>query len=354
MDIVYHLQRRIFLVYACLSVPVLSAQEGREYHVLSIAFYNVENLYDIYNDPLTFDDDRTPTGKDKWTRKIYKDKINKLARVISQIAVEQAGSPPAVVGLCEVENRAVLEDLVSHPLLVPFEYDIVHYDSPDQRGIDVALIYQRKLFQPSNSVVHELILYDPKDARKRLYTRDQLVVSGLLAGEEIHLIVNHWPSRSGGEKASAYKRDLAAKLNKRILDSIHRIDPYAKLMSIGDFNDDPSDSSLKKTLGAKQDKEAVGFQELFNPMASLSRKGIGSLAYRDGWNLFDQILLTRPFLQKDNGFNFYKAAVFNPQFLITPRGQYRGYPFRSFGSGGYTGGYSDHFPVYVLLIKKKG
>lgn len=342
------------LILLCLSSSLSAhSQEKKEYKILSVAFYNLENLYDIYDDPNVFDDDRTPAGKDKWTEKIYRQKLKNMAYAISQIGLKETGSAPNIIGVCEIENRKVLEDLIKEPALEKYNYGIIHYDSPDLRGIDVALLYQRAIFTPSNSASHELILYDNKDPLKRTFTRDQLVVSGMLEQEEMHFIVNHWPSRSGGEKISSHKRESAAKLNKKIMDSLQRQDPYARIISMGDFNDDPHNKSLKQVIAAKAEKSEVEMKDLYNPMAKLSKKGIGSLAYRDGWNLFDQILISRPYLVNDySRYAFYKASIFNEQFLITPEGQYKGYPFRSFGNGAFTGGYSDHFPVYVLLIKE--
>ncbi|SDK84860.1 Endonuclease/Exonuclease/phosphatase family protein [Salinimicrobium catena] len=343
----------IIFILCCFSEGIFG-QEKKEYNITAVAFYNLENLFDIYDDPKTFDDDRTPQGKDRWTEAKYRDKLKNMAYAISRIGFSETNAPPAIIGVCEIENLQVLEDLVAEPALEPFNYGIIHYDSPDLRGIDVALLYRKQLFMPEHSVSHELILYDPEEPDKRVYTRDQLVVAGLLQGERVHVIVNHWPSRSGGEKASSPKREKAALLNRQIVDSLFRTDPYARIISVGDFNDDPHNKSLKKVLGAKSEKKEVGFKELYNPMAALAKKGIGSLAYRDGWNLFDQIIVSSPFLDSDySRFTFYKAGIFNEQFLVTPSGQYKGYPFRSFGDGGFTGGYSDHFPVYVLLIKEK-
>ncbi|MGB7841593.1 MAG: endonuclease/exonuclease/phosphatase family protein [Salinimicrobium sp.] len=344
-------------IIICMTVFVHSAasfgQEKKDYKLVSIAFYNLENLYDIYDDPLTFDDDRTPQGKDHWTEVVYQKKIKNMAYAISRIGHEEAHDFPAILGVCEVENREVLEDLVNSEILVPANYGIVHYDSPDLRGIDVALLYKKDLFVPQHSAVHELVLHDPNSPEKRLFTRDQLVVSGFLDGELIHVIVNHWPSRSGGEKLSSPKREKAALLNRKIIDSLQRKDPYARIISMGDYNDEPFNKSISKVLGAKAKKEHTGRTDLYNPMAAISEKGIGSLAYMDGWNLFDQIMVSKPLLKKDfSSYSLYKTAVFNPQFLMTPNGQYKGYPFRSFGNGGFTDGYSDHFPVYVLLLKQ--
>ncbi|WP_298546947.1 endonuclease/exonuclease/phosphatase family protein [uncultured Aquimarina sp.] len=329
------------------------SQEKKTYKVNTIAFYNVENLFDTEDDPITYDDDRTPNGKDHWTEKIYKDKLKNMAKVISEIGSDVTKNAPALIGVAETENRKVLEDLVNEPVLLPKDYGIVQFDSPDRRGIDVALLYQKSLFRPINTSVHELLIYNNGDEKKRVYTRDQLLVSGYLDGDLIHVIVNHWPSRSGGEARSRYKREKAAALNKKIIDSLFAVDPYAKVITMGDLNDDPDNTSVKKVLGAKSDKEDVKLKGLYNPMYNMSKKGIGSLAWRDSWNLFDQIIVSKGLLDKDyTTYKYYKAGVYNKNYLANPRGRYKGYPYRSFANGAYTGGYSDHFPVYIYLIKE--
>lgn len=328
------------------------AQEKKEYQIFTIAFYNVENLFDTKDDPHTFDDDRTPAGKDRWTQDIYDKKLDNMAQAISRVGYSKTGSAPVLLGLCEVENREVLEDLISRPSILQEDYGIVHFDSPDQRGIDVALLYNKKLFLPDNAQARPLYIYDSENASKRVYTRDQLVVTGSLAGERIHIVVNHWPSRSGGTKKSNYRRLAAARLNRQITDSLLLLNPYAKIINMGDFNDDPRDESIKKILETSNNKENVALKQFYNPMEDLHKKGLGTSAYRDGWNLFDQVLLSRAFLEKDySTLRFYNAGIFNDRFLITRTGQYRGYPFRSMGQNGFTGGYSDHFPVFVYLIK---
>ena len=246
----------------------------------------------------------------------------------------------------------MVEDLANDDALYSKDYGIVHFDSPDARGIDVALMYQKALFTPIDVSKHELKIYDDI-TRERVYTRDQLLVSGKLEGELIHVIVNHWPSRSGGEARSRPKRLAAAALNKRIIDSLQAIDPYAKIFSMGDLNDDPTNSSLKDVLKAEKDKEDVKLKGIYNPMENFFRKGLGSNAYRDAWSLFDQIIITKPLLETDySSFRFYKAGIFNKLYLTNKEGRYKGYPWRSFADGGFTDGYSDHFPVYVHIIKE--
>jgi endonuclease/exonuclease/phosphatase family metal-dependent hydrolase len=344
----------LFLILILFYTSIAVAQEQKEYKVNTIAFYNLENLFDTENDPVTFDDDRTPEGKDHWTEEMYVAKLKNMAKVIAEIGADITGTTPAIIGLCETENRKVLEDLVNQEPLVKKEYGIIQFDSPDRRGIDVALLYKKRLFTPTNYKAHELIIYDNKDRSKRIFTRDQLVVSGMLDGEKIHFIVNHWPSRSGGEARSRRKRISAAKLNKHIMDSIFVNEPYAKIITMGDLNDDPTSPSVRKILKPKNNRDDLQMKQLYNPMENMFKEGLGTLAWRDGWNLFDQMIISAELTKKDyTSYRFYKAGIYNPSYLTNPKGQYKGYPYRSFGNGSFTGGYSDHFPVFVYLIKEK-
>lgn len=341
-----------FLLF--FAFTVVNAQQKKEYKVNTIAFYNVENLFDTENDPITYDDDRTPDGKDHWTEEIYAAKVKNMAKVISEIGADVTGTTPAIIGLCETENRKVLEDLVNQEPLLQKDYGIIQFDSPDRRGIDVALLYQKRLFTPTNYKAHELIIYDNVETTKRIFTRDQLVVSGMLDGEKMHFIVNHWPSRSGGEARSRQKRISAAKLNKHIMDSIFVDEPYAKIITMGDLNDDPTSPSVRDVLKPKSERDGLQMKQLYNPMENMFKEGLGTLAWRDGWNLFDQMIISAELTKKDySSYRFYKAGIYNPSYLANPRGQYKGYPYRSFGNGSFTGGYSDHFPVFVYLLKEK-
>ena len=329
------------------------AQEKRNFKIHTIAFYNVENLFDTIND-VNKNDEASPMMEIKFNRsEIYKKKVKNMAQVIADIGTDLINKSPSIVGLSEVENRNVIEDLLNHKHLLNKNYDIVHYDSPDERGIDVGLIYNKDVFKVNSTKSHELIIYDNKSS-KRNYTRDQLVVSGLLDNELIHIIVNHWPSRSGGEERSRAGRMAAAELNKKIIDSLQDKYKNAKIITMGDFNDDPHDDSMKKILNAKKYIEDVKTNGIYNPMeVILSDQGIGSNAYRDVWQLFDQILVTEPFLNKKyDSYQFYKAGIFNKSYLINKAGRYKGYPFRSFSWGSFTDGYSDHLPSYIYLIKE--
>lgn len=327
------------------------AQEPDTYQIRTIAFYNLENLFDTKNDSLVYDDDRTPDGKDQWTPLRYTHKIEHMAKVLSEIGSKENKTAPDIIGVCEVENLGVLEDLVNHEFLSAFNYGIVHFDSPDERGIDVALLYKKDAFVPVNFNSHRLLLF--KLDGKRDYTRDQLIVEGLLDNEQIYFMVNHWPSRSGGEARSRPFRVEAAKLNKRIIDSVRRFNTHAKIISMGDFNDDPIDPSFKKVLKVEKNSKKLDSTSLYGPMEKLYRKGRGSLAYRDKWNLFDQFYMTSSLINNPNeGYRYWKTGIFTPPYLLDPKGRYKGYPLRTYAGGSYIGGYSDHFPVYLYLIKK--
>ena len=344
------IKKFIALFIVLSSINVAQAQD-KKFRVQTIAFYNFENLFDTINNANVNDEEYTPTGTQNWTAEKYKKKLANLSRVLNEIGTsDQQKESPVIIGGAEIENRGVLEDLVKQPLLINKDYGIVHYDSPDKRGIDVALLYQKKHFKPTSSINIPLIIYDQTDKTKRIYTRDQLLVTGLLDGEEMHFIVNHWPSRSGGEQKSSPNREAAGRLNRKIIDSLYNINPNAKIITMGDLNDGPYNKSVKVELGAKAKKEETKEGGMYNPMEEMSNKGIGTLAYRAAWDLFDQMILSEPLIRKDySSYRFWKAGVYNKPFLTQTTGQYKGYPLRN--SNGQVG-FSDHFPVYLYLIKE--
>ncbi|MFH0864654.1 MAG: endonuclease/exonuclease/phosphatase family protein [Bacteroidota bacterium] len=339
----------VFIVAFFIWIQFVSAQE-KQYKVGCIAFYNLENLYDTLNDPDTNDDEFTPEGANKWNSERYYEKLDHMAQVISKIGNEYVKGGPVILGVSEVENKSVLEDLIKQDSLKPSDYGIVHFDGPDKRGVDVALIYQKDNFVVTGS--KSVTLKIP--GRTDFFTRDQLVVSGMFDGEPLYVIVNHWPSRRGGEKRSASLRNAAADLTKSIVDSIQKIDTTAKVIIMGDLNDDPANNSVSKHLLAKGNETEVGKKELYNPMYNLFKKeGVGSLAYRDNWNLFDQIIVTGTLLGDDKStYKFFKAKIFNKNFLTQKEGAFSGYPFRTYVGTTYMGGYSDHFPAYIFLTKE--
>jgi len=331
-----------------------SKKDVKKYLARTIAFYNLENLFDTIDDPKKHDEEFTPEGRNNWTSEKYRIKLNNLAKVIADIGKKETGAPPAVIGVAEVENKQVLEDLITTGDLKGLGYQIIHFDSPDWRGIDVALLYRKKIFNPVNYEKYPLYLRD-SDTGKRMYTRDQLVVTGIMDGEEISVIVDHWPSRRGGEARSLPKRIKAAKLTKHIKDSILQENPHAKIVIMGDLNDDPSSPSVKNVLQAKARKADVSQGTVYNAMEHFFNRGIGTLAYRDSWNLFDQIMITPALLKdSDDKFHLYKSGIYSREFMKNKRGRYKGYPKRTFAGGEFLGGYSDHFPTYIIIIKAIG
>ncbi|MFD1293051.1 endonuclease/exonuclease/phosphatase family protein [Lutibacter holmesii] len=326
----------------------------KKYEIRTVAFYNLENLFDTENDTL-INDEASPIMEIKEGREaIYEKKLNNMAKVISEIGIAESKNSPVMLGVAEVENKKVLEDLISTDYLKDRNYEIIHYDSPDLRGIDVAFLYQPNYFKPTNSETFELKLWDEEG--KRIFTRDQLLVSGYLDDELVHVIVNHWPSRRGGEEKSRHKREKAAYLNTQIIAKVRENDPNAKIIIMGDFNDDPTNSSFKTVLKTKSRKADVKEGDIYNPTEDMFRRGQNTLVYRDNINLFDQIMFTSPLLasKKDySTYKMYKVIIFNPQYLTTQTGKYKGYPHRSFAGSNFINGYSDHYPVYMYLLRDK-
>lgn len=337
------------ILYFILSTFITSGQEKTEYKVACIAFYNIENLFDTINQENVIDEEFLPDGLNAWNSNKYWEKEKNIAEVISQIGTDMTPDGPAILGLSEIENRSVLEDLVNEPSIKNRNYQIVHIDGPDRRGVDCALLYNPRYFRVTNVQSRAYTL--PEDTS--FHTRDQLVVSGLFDGELMHFVVNHWPSRSGGQKRSEHKRIGAAQKTRSIVDSLLKIDPMAKIVVMGDLNDDPVDKSVKEYLNTGGEIEDLKPGQLYNPMLKMYKNGIGSLAYRDSWNLFDQVILSQALLGDDKTtFKYYKAQIFNKPFLLQKDGAFKGYPWRTFAGGVYLGGYSDHFPAMVFLLKK--
>lgn len=321
-----------------------------QYESFPIGFYNLENLFDINDDDEVRDTEFTPSGEKAWTEERYKSKLSKMSSVIALMGTDMNSEGVIALGVSEIENIGVLEDLVKEPAIANRNYKIVHFDSPDKRGIDVGLLYNPSFFTVTSSKAHELLIV--KDG-KRKFTRDVLVVTGKIGEEEISILVNHWPSRSGGEKRSAPLRKAAAELNLEIIDSLYALNPLAKIVIMGDLNDDPSSPSIKKTLKAKPKINSVTNGGLYNPMYIKHRKGEGSNAYRDSWSLFDQIIVNKPLLStSQEGIFFHKAIIFKEPKMLQKSGRYKNYPLRTFSGSEYTNGYSDHFPVVAYLLKK--
>lgn len=345
-------KKNLWLLILLLCMSVCSFSQERKIAVYPVAFYNMENLFDTINQPDVNDEEFTPGGAMKWNIMKYRNKIENMSYAISRLAVDgpfPCADGPVAIGLAEVENRGVVEDLVKSPNLSGRKYGIVHYDSPDRRGIDVALIYDSLRYQVESSSSHRLVIPEKPD----FHTRDQLLVTGWLAGEKVCFIVNHWPSRYGGEKESRPNREAAAALTKHIADSVLAADPQAKIVIMGDLNDDPNNTSCCKVLGAVRTFDELKPGGYYNTTWQLLDKGIGSLGYQGQWNLFDQIIVSANLVGKDRStLKFVKAEVFNRNFLRQDSGKNKGYPKRTHASGVYLNGYSDHFPTIIYLAKR--
>jgi hypothetical protein len=342
--------RSVLLLCLC-GLAISGFSQKKNYKIACVGFYNLENFYDTIDDPKTNDADFLPTGSYNYNSAIYRDKVSKLSDVISLIGTDETPDGLALLGTAEVENEKVLQDLAAQPKIKSRNYKIVHYDSPDERGVDVALLYNPKYFRVNHSEPLFVKLLNGDGSLH--YTRDVLWVSGELDGEMVHVFVNHWPSRRGGEEASAPGRAAAANVSKHVIDSLMKINPDTKILVMGDLNDDPVSPSVAEVLNAKGKKEEVKQGGLYNPWVDFYKKGIGTLAYNDSWNLFDQIMLSSGFLSKtQSGLFFHQAHIFNREFMVTKSGKYKGYPMRTFDGNSYNGGYSDHFPTYCVFLKE--
>ncbi len=337
-------------LFVIISLSTAYSQKA-QYRASIIGFYNLENFYDTVNNPLVDDEEFLPQSERHYNTRVYLDKVSRLSEVISQIGTDLNPDGLALLGVSEIENDTVLHDLVKHKNLKSNNFKIVHYNSPDRRGIDVGLLYNPKYFTPLYS--KNLFVQLPGGSKESFFTRDILYVKGLLDGDTIHVMVGHWPSRSGGEERSAPARAAAAGVCKRVVDSLMAINLQTKVLIMGDLNDDPISPSLTKVLEAKNSTKGLKEGGLYNPWYDFYKKGIGTIAYQDSWGLFDQVVLSKAWLDKEQaGYHFYQATIFNKEFLVQQTGKYKGYPKRTWDGTTYNYGYSDHFPVFVTMLKK--
>jgi hypothetical protein len=334
----------LFSLFIALFIGISSYAQNKPLNAYVIGFYNLENLFDTIDDPIKNDAQFLPDGDYAWGTMKYTNKLQKMAYAISQMPKNLA-----ILGVSEIENINVLEDLVKEPAISNRKLKPILIEGPDKRGIDVGLLYNTKLFKPTNITSTRM-----QSELENFFTRDQLCVSGILDGEEIHIIVNHWPSRSGGEERSKPRRAEAARTTKHICDSLFAINPNAKIVVMGDLNDDPIDPSITKELGAKSKIEDTKIGELFNTTYAFYKQGIGTLAYKDQWNLFDQIIISQAWLNTDRkSLSYWKTEIFNKDFLKQQDGRYKGYPLRTHAGGVWANGYSDHFPCLIWVVKYK-
>lgn len=326
----------IFVVVFFMSSRLISQD-------FSFVFYNVENLFDVKDDILTNDDEFTPEGVKAWTYEKYHRKVDHIARVLVGVG---AWELPALVGLCEVENKKVLYDLTAHRLLVENGYHIIHKDSPDRRGIDVGLLYNESIFYPISTKWYEVV-FDTDTSQK---TRDILYVKGQInEGDTLHIFINHWPSRWGGVAATQGKRVEVAGMLKEITDSLFLAEAAPNILIAGDFNDTPADSSLLRVLDAREEMgdKQDGLVNLMYPMHV--KGGMGTLKYRENWEVFDQIIISTHNMELEHSKLFLNGPyIYQADFLLCEDERYLGMkPFRTYSGPRYHGGFSDHLPVYI-------
>ena len=333
-------------------------QQERRYQMYGVMFYNLENLFDTINNNGVYDKEFSPEGARQWNGTKYWQKQHNMAYTIGQMEVN--GSPavgPVIIGVSEIENITVLQDLVRQPEIKDRRYQIVHHDSPDRRGVDVGLLYNPRFFKVLNVTNQRINKYLPDYPEFR--SRDQLCVTGMLAGEKVSVIVNHWPSRLGGEEQSSYLREAAGRMARETMVSLLRDDPNQGIIFMGDLNDDPQNKSCSEAVGAKKEiKDCLAEPgSCFNPWWNILNRGIGTLGYKGNWNLFDQIIITDYFLKNFESkekptLTFLRAEVLNRKFLRSNEGDRQGYPLRTFSGGVFLNGYSDHFPTMIYLVKE--
>ncbi|MBQ5663880.1 MAG: endonuclease/exonuclease/phosphatase family protein [Bacteroidaceae bacterium] len=333
----------ILIILSLLATLTAYSQKQRYY---SIGFYNLENMFDTIHDEGKNDYEFLPKGVNEWNSKKYNSKINNIASVLAQLGTEQQPAGAAFVGICEIENRNVLNDLIRAKEIADKKWQYIHMESKDSRGIDCALLYDPKQFIP---VTRQLVPYK-NSGGSRHRTRGFLIVSGTLAKEQIHIIVNHWPSRYSKSPA----REQAATQVKALKDSIAHLHPESKLIIMGDFNDNPDNISLKDILAAKRNiAEVKATHDLYNPFWDILRKEKkGTLKYRDRWQLYDQIIISGNLCNKKRkGLKYAKNEIHVRPHMMNAEGRYKEYPKRTHADGKWLNGYSDHLPVVIYLYK---
>ena len=346
--------KHFFFAVIGVLLAFLPASAQKKYSVYGVGFYNQENLFDTCHDEGKRDYDFLPTGSYKWNAMKYNHKLNNMSRALADMGTDVLPNIGcAIIGLAEVENSKALDDLIAQPALSARNYQYVHIEGPDRRGIDCALLYNPSLFSVKNTRLVPYVQKLKKDSA--FYTRGFLTVSGTLADENVAVIVCHLPSRFS---ESVY-RELGAEQVKAIKDSLLNDDPNCKVFVMGDMNDDPIDKSMAGILKGKANIKDVNEGDMYNPWYNiLVKEGVGTLLYQGSWNLFDQILVTPNLLNKDDNkdfssLKFWKNQIFKRDYLFQTEGKYKGSPKRTTAGGVWLDGYSDHLPVVVYLVKEQ-
>jgi len=328
-------------IFLFILISIISFSSFAQDNTSTVMFYNVENLFDTVDDPLIKDEEFTPKGKKQWTTERYQKKLNDIAKVISSVKENKL---PVIAGFCEVENRGVLEDLIKTETLKSNNYKIVHEDSPDSRGIDVGLIYNPDEF---TYLSHVSI---PVHTDSKYKVRDILYTKGILFGEDtIHVFVNHWKSRSGGQVETEPQRIKCAETLRKEVNSILESNMNAKILIMGDLNDGPKNNSIYETLMANNSDDEGS---LFNLMLEQSEAGKGTHSYRGEWSMLDNLIVSQSFLNKKVFTVEGKTGhIFSAGWITYENKNGQKSPNRTYGGPNYYGGFSDHYPVYLILKK---
>lgn len=359
--------KRYIIVLLSLLAVTFSACAQKTGPGYVVGFYNLENLFDIYHDDGKNDYQYLPDGSNQWTETKYKKKVHNMARVIRAMADDNARFH-TILGVSEIENRHVLEDLVCDPQIASANFQIIHFDGPDRRGVDVALLYRPDQFTVLESrsipfTFDSKIKFDLTPIEQEEFrTRDVLMVRGMMGGEMFAFYVCHLPSRLGGKGA-----DLRSRGGEIIYQDAMKLMqefPGIKIAAMGDMNDNPTDESMAVYLHGKEKMEEVTSEDFYDPFLSMYKDGYGTLAYRGEWSIFDLILVNETLAKGSTGSlqlqplvrrrgKTYFGRVFQKDFMTQQEGQYQGTPLRTFSNGAFVGGYSDHYPTYILIGKNK-
>ena len=355
--------KRFITILSLLLVlsPAFAQSGGKKSYV--IGFYNLENLFDTYHDEGKNDYEYLPDGANEWTEVKYAKKLANMAKVIRAMRDENKAYH-AVLGVSEIENRHVLEDLVAEPAIADAHYQIVHYDGPDRRGVDVGLLYRPELFTvlESRSIPFTfdsaLDFGMSKEEQDAFRTRDLLMVRGMLGGEMFAFLVAHLPSRLGEKSGALRSRggEMMYQESLRLMEAY----PGIKIVAMGDMNDNPTDDSMAVYMHGREKVEDVGPKDFFSPFLSMLKAGYSSLYYRGENNIYDILVVNEALLNAPKGTlkiqpivkKKYYGRIFNPPFMVQQEGQYAGQPLRTFSNGAFVGGYSDHFPTYIIVSNK--
>lgn len=344
------MKRLLSAIFVFLLVAVSAFAQKRKLARHAVCFYNLENLFDTQHDEGKNDYDFLPDGSYKWNQQKYEHKLSNLAKVLSELGTDLLPYGASIIGCSEVENDHVMDDLMAQPAMAKRGYKYIHIEGPDKRGVDCALIYNPKAFKVEK-YFHKQYVYENGDTARK--TRPFLCVQGKLAGDNLTVVVCHWPSRG----ADGIFREYGGRQVRQMTDSIAAADPTQHIIVMGDMNDDPDNKSMAKCLGARRKISEVGEGDFYNPWWDILRsRGQGTLSYQGAWNLFDQIVLSKNLIDQykqkaPTQLTLYNYHIFKRDYMLQEEGKFKGTPKRTHAGGVWLNGFSDHLPACTYLIK---